>query len=70
VKVWIKNFDVAMEVKTSGIELDIYSEDGKEHLGDLIITKTKLIWCKGKTQRKNGKQFLLNDFIKYVDENL
>jgi hypothetical protein len=69
-KVWVKSFDVAMELKNKGIELDIYNEDGTEHLGDLIVTKTKLIWCKGKTHRKNGKVFWLTDFIKYAEENL
>ena len=61
-KVSIKSFDVAMEVKTKGIELDIYNNEGN-HLGDLVVTKTKLIWCKGKKNRKNGKEELLEDFI-------
>jgi hypothetical protein len=45
-KVSIKSFDVAMEVKNKGVELDIYDNDGN-HLGDLVVTKAKVIWCKG-----------------------
>lgn len=67
-KVWIKSFDVAMELKNKGIELDVYSKDGKQHLGDLIVTKTKLIWCEGKTMRKNGKEILLEDFIEFLNK--
>ena len=39
-KVKIKSFDVRMEVKNRGIEFDVYSPDGREHLGDLVLTKT------------------------------
>ena len=67
-KVWIKNFDVAMELKNKGIEFDVYSKDGKQHLGDLIITKTQLIWCKGKTGRKNGKVLSLEDFVAAMND--
>lgn len=62
----IKDFDVAMEVKNNGIELDIADPSGT-HLGDLIVTKTKLIWCKGKTMRKNGKEIKWDDFITMME---
>jgi hypothetical protein len=52
--VTIKSFDVGMDVKTKGIEFQVHSTDGTDHLGDLILTKTGLIWCKGKIPRKNG----------------
>jgi len=61
-KVSIKSFDVAMEVKTKGVELEIYDNDDN-HLGDLVVTKTKLIWCKGRTTRENGKEVKWEDFI-------
>ncbi len=54
-KVAIKSFDVAMDVKNNGIELEIREPNG-DFLGDLVVTKTKLIWCEGRTQRKNGKE--------------
>jgi hypothetical protein len=38
-KVSIKNLSVAMEIKNTGVELDVYSPDGEKHLGDLVVTK-------------------------------
>jgi hypothetical protein len=65
-KVSIKDFAVSMEVKNKGIELDIYANDDT-HLGDLIVTKTGLTWCKGKTTAKNGKKIAWKDFIAHMD---
>ncbi len=62
----IKSFDVAMEVKNKGIELDIYDTAGN-HLGDLVVTKTRLIWCKGKTKRANGTKVTWEEFLAYMD---
>ena len=62
----VKDFDVAMEVKNNGIELDVAGPQG-EHIGDLVVTKTNLIWCKGKTGRKNGKRIKWSDFIAYME---
>ena len=53
-KVLIKQFAVDMEVKSSGIEFEVRKPDGKSHLGDCYLTKTALIWCKGKTTKPNG----------------
>lgn len=53
-KVTIKSFDVSMEVKQSGVELQVNSPDGSEHLGDCYVTMTGIIWCKGRTRKKNG----------------
>ena len=61
----IKNFEVDMKVKNKGIELDIY--DHTSHLGDLVVTKTKLIWCKGKTNRENGKEITWKEFMEYME---
>lgn len=44
IKVTIKSFDVAMEVKNKGIEFGVRSRDG-EHLGDVVLTKSGLVWC-------------------------
>jgi len=62
----IKDFDVNMKIKNNGIELDI-SDSNDEHLGDLFVTKTKLIWCKGKKKRENGKEIKWEDFMDYMD---
>ena len=53
-KVLIKSFDVNMEVKSKGIELEVRSVDGREQAGDCYATMTGLIWCKGKTNKENG----------------
>lgn len=66
-KVTIKEFDVAMEVKNNGIELEVYSTNGTEHLGDLFVTKSQLIWCKGKTSRKKGVKKSWKEFIEYME---
>ena len=65
-KVSIKSFDVAMEVKNKGIEIDICDNNG-DHLGDLVVTKTKLIWCKGKKGRANGEEMTWENFIAYME---
>ncbi len=64
-KVSIKDFAVTMEIKNKGVELDVYGNDGK-HRGDLVVTKTGLTWCKGKTTPANGKKISWNDFIDYM----
>ncbi|MDF1687786.1 MAG: hypothetical protein P1U50_13425 [Parvibaculaceae bacterium] len=66
-KVSIKSFDVEMEVKNKGIELAVRSPDGKQ-LGDLVITKSKLVWCKGKTKTDNGIPISWDKFIKYMED--
>ena len=62
-KVLIKEFGLDMEVKTKGIVLEIRSPNGKKHLGDLVVTKTQIIWCKGKTTRDKGVPVTWDDFI-------
>ena len=62
----IKNFDVAMKVKTNGIELEVSDPNGA-HRGDLVITKARLIWCSGRTHRENGQYISWNDFIAYMN---
>ena len=62
----IKTFDVDMKIKNNGIELDV-SDPGGAHLGDLIVTKKLLIWCQGRTKRKNGKKITWKDFMAYMD---
>ena len=66
-KVNIKRFNVDMEVKNSGIEFEVRSPNGKQHLGDLVLTKTRLIWCSGQTKPENGKKIKWEDFIKMMN---
>jgi hypothetical protein len=67
-KVSVKDFAVTMELKNKGIELDVYDNEGT-HLGDLVITKTKLVWCRGKTKPENGIEITWNDFIDYMESD-
>jgi hypothetical protein len=55
-----------MDIKNSGIELDVYSND-VVHRGDLVISKTVLIWCAGRTTPANGKRISWDDFIRYME---
>ncbi len=66
-KVSIKSFDVAMDVKNNGIEFEVHSPNGRDHLGDLILTNTKLIWCEGQTTRVNGKEIKWAAFIRLMN---
>ncbi len=66
-KVSIKNLAVEMEIKNKGVEFDVYSNDDK-HLGDCIVTKTGITWCKGRTTPENGVKIKWQDFIKWAEE--
>ncbi len=65
-KVSIKDFNVQMDIKTAGIELEVYDNDDT-HLGDLVITKTRLIWCHGRINPKNGVAVDWQEFIDYME---
>lgn len=67
-KVTIKSFDVEMELKNKGIELEIRDTD-ETFLGDLIVTRTQVIWCPGKTARQNGHSVAIHKFIEWMEEN-
>ena len=65
----IKDFNVEMLVKNKGIEFEIRETQGKggDRLGDVVLNKTGLIWCKGKTTAQNGKPVSWSDFIDWVE---
>ncbi|HYK00155.1 MAG TPA: hypothetical protein VE974_00225 [Thermoanaerobaculia bacterium] len=65
-KVSIKDLSVSMEVKNKGIELDVYDTQDK-HLGDLIVTKSGLTWCKGRTRKENGTPVSWTEFIAWME---
>ena len=58
---------VQMEVKNKGIEFEVRSPHG-DHLGDVVLTKTGLVWCKGKTDAKNGFKVSWNKFIEFAEQ--
>lgn len=62
----IKEFNVDMEIKTKGIELEVRDPDGT-HRGDLVLTKTTVIWCRGRTTRANGKSLTWTKFMEMMD---
>ena len=62
----IKEFAVKMDIKSRGIELEVRNTDD-EHLGDLIVTKARLVWCPGRTLRRNGKKIRWEDFIAMME---
>lgn len=67
-KVTIKDLSVNMELKNNGMELAVY--DNKENfLGDLVITKSGLTWCKGKQKQENGKKVAWNKFIEWMQSD-
>jgi len=65
VNVSIKNFPITMDIKNNGIELDVY--DNEVHLGDLVVSKSRLVWCQGKTKVANGKAISWKEFIAYMN---
>ncbi len=66
-QVKIKEFNVDMEVRTNGIEFEVRSADGSSQLGDLILTKTKLEWCQGRTRAGNGTSKTWQEFIDWMN---
>lgn len=54
-EVKIKDFGLSLEVKNTGMELQIRDNNGS-HLGDLVINKRRMEWCPGKTTRGRGKK--------------
>lgn len=61
-KVGIKKLAVEMDVKNRGVEFEVRNSKG-EHLGDLIVKKSGLVWCRGRTTPANGIKIKWEDFI-------
>jgi len=67
-KVSVKEFSVDLDIKSKGIELEVRDPQGK-HIGDLVVTNTKLVWCKGRISVKNGKAISWKDFQEFMEGN-
>ena len=65
-QVKIKSLDVAMDVKSSGIEFEVRKPGSKEHLGDCFLTMTGLIWCEGRTTKQNGVKVSWSQFMEIM----
>ncbi|MEX0382543.1 hypothetical protein V6X02_04310 [Spiribacter sp. 1M153] len=68
-KVGIKSFDVAMEVKQKGMELEVRSPDGSEFHGDCFETMTGLVWCPGKINRQNDVKIKWEELMEIADSD-
>jgi hypothetical protein len=64
-KVTIKKFGVNMDIKSRGIELEV--KNGTRHLGDLVVTMTKVVWCPRRTQPAGGKVLVWPKFIEMME---
>jgi hypothetical protein len=67
-RVAIKSFEVEMDVKTNGIEFEVY-DNNDNFLGDCFLTKTGLTWCERKTRRKNGVKISWREFIDWMNSD-
>jgi hypothetical protein len=68
VQVQVKDFSVTMELGNKGIELQIKDNNGN-HLGDLIIGKAKVTWCRGRTRAAQGIQKTWQEVINFFQIN-
>lgn len=59
---------IQMEVKNKGVEFEIRNNNN-EHIGDIIINKTGLIWCEGRTSKKNGKRKTCEEVRQYFNQD-
>ena len=55
-----------MAVKNTGIEFEI-RDTQNNFLGDCYLTKTGLIWCKGKTTKQKGVRVSWENFIERME---
>lgn len=68
-KVSIKNFKItSLDLGNNGIEICVKDAQGKSQIGDLVIKKTGLVWCKGKTQPGNGISISWAKFMELMEE--
>ncbi len=63
----IAKFEVEQVIKNKGIVLSV-ANPGGGHRGNLLITKTKVIWCPGKTKPKNGHGLTWEGFIARLEK--
>lgn len=59
-----------LELKNTGVAFDVYGS-GSKRLGDLSVTQTGLVWCKGASSRNNSKLTVKwNDFIVWMQSQM
>ena len=67
-KVGIKSLSVQMPVKNRGVEFEIRDNAGR-HLGDLIVRKSGIVWCPGRTTVRNGIKISWAKFIERMSHD-
>ena len=65
-KINIKELQVSMSLGNNGITLDVSNNDGTRR-GALHIGRAKIIWCKGKTKKENGKSKTWDELIDHFN---
>jgi hypothetical protein len=63
----IKDFQVEMQLRNNGIELEIRTPQN-EHLGDFYLGRGAVEWCKGKKARGNGVRKNWHELIAFFEE--
>ena len=65
-KVKVKELNAEIVLKNSGMELQVH-DNNDQHLGDLVINRTRLEWCDGRTRVGNGVQISWTKFIEFAN---
>lgn len=63
----IKKFEVQMDLKNKGMELEVRTSKD-EHIGDLIVKKKGLTWCSGRTTEKYGTTKSWEEIIEFFNK--
>jgi len=64
--VTVKDLNATIELKNKGMELEIRNPKG-EHQGDVVMTKSGVTWCKGKTKPANGVKLSWEKFAELME---
>lgn len=62
----VKELNAEIELKNKGMELEIRNPKG-EFQGDVVITKTGITWCPGKTKPENGIKVSWDKFAEIMN---
>ena len=57
-----------LDIRVKGITFAIDTPSGKDRVGNLTLTKTKLIWCPSTTPREDGHHIKLEAFFAWAEE--
>ena len=66
-KTKIKKLSVEMELKNKGMEIEIRNNKDV-FLGDLVIRKSGMVWCQGRTTAQNGRSKSWEEIIAFFNQ--